>query len=363
MLAMLTAAVAAALVAVGLGYLVHRGPDEATLVQSVPHATGSGVTPLGATAGTPARGKPSLAPGLGVTLTARPTPTRTPTPTPTATASPTPEPPPVLDFVISSFNVLGSSHTSGKGKRPGMASGRTRAARAADLLARHQADVIGFQELQGDQLAALRRHTDLDFYPGSSLRRRDSENSLGWQRSEWTAVEKHTVAIPYFNGNRRPMPYVRLRNTATGLEAWFANFHNPADTRQFHRQQGFRSRATSIEIALANRLVRTGLPVFITGDMNERDEYFCALTAGAPMVAARGGSNNGACRAGNPRAVDWIFGSQDVAFSDYVEDRSRLVGITTDHPVVSARARIVGEAGGTGEAGGPAVTSSPTSDD
>ena len=87
----------------------------------------------------------------------------------------------------------------------------------------------------------------------------------------------------------------------------------------------------------------TGLPVFITGDMNERDSYFCRMTGGAPMVAARGGSHNGGCQPGNPRAVDWIFGSQGVTFSGYFEDRSRLVDRTTDHPVVVSQVRIVGE--------------------
>jgi hypothetical protein len=67
------------------------------------------------------------------------------------------------------------------------------------------------------------------------------------------------------------------------------------------------------------------------------------MTAGAPMVAARGGSNTGGCRAGNPRAVDWIFGSQDVTFSNYFEDRGHLVDITTDHPVIVSRAHIEGE--------------------
>jgi hypothetical protein len=42
--------------------------------------------------------------------------------------------------------------------------------------------------------------------------------------------------------------------------------------------------------------------------------------------------------------VDWIFGSQGVSFSGYFEDRSHLVDITTDHPVVGSQVRIVGDA-------------------
>ena len=344
-LALVTAAVLVTLVAVGVGYVVQH--DSGTVSNPQPTRT----TPLPSrspSAGvSPSPALPTLVPGNPLTITAKPSPTAKPSKKPhKKKKSHPPEPPPVLEFRLTTFNMLGSSHTSRSGKRPGMASGRVRAGRAAILLARHGSDVTGFQELQGEQLAAMQRQTSMDFYPGFSLRRRDSENSIGWRRDKFVAVERHTVNIPYFNGHGRAMPYVRLKSVDTGLEAWFANFHNPADTRQYHHQQRYRARATAIEVDLANRLLRTGLPVFITGDMNERDSYFCRLTAGAPMVAARGGTHNGGCRPGNPRAVDWIFGSQGVQFSGYGEDRSHLVDITTDHPVVSTSVRIVGTAKG-----------------
>jgi hypothetical protein len=254
--------------------------------------------------------------------------------------------------------MLGASHTAAGGTHPTYASGPERARRAAVLLRRHDSSVVGFQELQRSQLATLRRHTDLRFFPGSALGPRDSENSIGWRADRWLAVAKHTVTIPYFDGGARVMPVVLLRERRTGLEAWFANFHNPADTRRFHHQERYRLRATDIETRLADRLVdRSGVPVFITGDMNERGAYFCRLTAHAPMVAARGGTNNGRCRPDRPRTIDWIFGSQGVVFTGYTEDRSRLVRVTTDHPVVTARARIIGDpAHGSGrDRSGPAT--------
>ena len=342
-LALVTAVVFVALVGIGVAYVVHQDSDQvsggpAPRPSSTPISS-SGVTPSGAT---PPTALPSQRPGRSVTMTAKPSPTKKPTKKPKPKPEP-PAPPPTLDFTISSFNVLGASHTSGNGKRPGMASGRIRAGRAADLVRRHGSDVVGFQELQGPQLGALQRQTAMDFWPGFALRARDTENSIGWRRDKFVAIEKRIVKIPYFNGSPRAMPYVKLRSLDTGVEAWFANFHNPADTSRFHRQQRFRDRATGIEIQLANRLIATDVPVFITGDMNERDSYFCAMTSGAPMVAARGGTNNGGCRADHPRAVDWIFGSQGVTFTRYYEDRSRLVDITTDHPVVVSQVRIVGK--------------------
>jgi hypothetical protein len=40
--------------------------------------------------------------------------------------------------------------------------------------------------------------------------------------------------------------------------------------------------------------------------------------------------------------VDWIFGTRDVHFSGYTEDRSALVQRTTDHPVVFSNVHIGG---------------------
>jgi hypothetical protein len=361
-----TAVVFLGLVAIGVEYVVHSSSEQASLAGTSPQRSSAPPTstssqtasptptPLPSSTPTPsgsAAPSPSLAPPATSATSSTSATGLTPTAEPSS-STPTPAPPPTLDFTLTTFNVLGASHTARGGTHHGFASGRARANGAAALIAKHRSDVVGFQELQGPQLAALQRSTKLEFYPGFSMGHLDTDNSIGWRRDEWTAVEEHVIRIPYFNGGRRAMPVVRLRNDRTGLEAWFANFHNPAETSQFHHQQRFRVAATNIEAALANQLISTGLPVFITGDMNERAAYFCRLTAKAPMVAARGGSNNGRCLVGRPRAVDWIFGSQGVTFSGYVEDRSHLVDVTTDHPVVSARVRITGNAKNPGLLGG-----------
>ena len=46
------------------------------------------------------------------------------------------------------------------------------------------------------------------------------------------------------------------------------------------------------------------------------------------------------CSAGRPRAVDWILGSTEVPWSNYIEDRSALVAKTTDHPMIIGDATI-----------------------
>lgn len=251
-----------------------------------------------------------------------------------------------LEFDLSSFNVLGSSHTATGGTKPQMAPGVTRIRGAATLLTRHEVDVVGFQELQLDQLRAFLRIRGgtYDAYPGSSAGNKGAQNSIAWRTDMWEMVRAYTVPIPYFNGNRMPMPVVLLRHRATGLNVYFTNFHNPASTRLHPNQQRWRKLAALKEVSLVNRLRReTGYQVFLTGDMNEREEAFCMMTGRTAMIAANGGTNAGSCRPPRPIGIDWIFGSAGVTFSNYRADRSPLVNRTTDHPMIVSHVRIGGE--------------------
>ena len=234
---------------------------------------------------------------------------------------------------MATFNLLGSSHTAKGGHSPGMASGVARMPGALQILAQHQVSVAGLQEFQPDQRAAFQRQaTGWAMYPGLSMGRKAGENSVAWRTDTWDLVKTGLVNITYFNGRERPMPYVLLKNKETGAQAYFSTFHNPANIGG--NMQRWRTEATIREIKLFNELEATGIPQFVTGDMNERSEYFCRVTAGTRLVAAAGGSNDGTCRPPKPIGIDWILGSPSVKFSDYTVDRSALVRRTTDHPVV-----------------------------
>lgn len=253
-------------------------------------------------------------------------------------------PPPLpaaAQFTVATYNVLGSSHTDRGGKWPWMASGPTRIRWAVGLLNARGVDVVGLQELQRDQLRAFGGATGGGFgvYPGESAGPLGIENSLAWRRSEWTALDLNVIQIPYFDGRLRPMPYVLLQHNQTGRKAWFANFHNPASNSRRGNNDGHRWRAMMLEIDLANRLWNeTGYPVFITGDMNEREVYFCNMTGRAPMIAANGGSNEGSCNPPPyPMPVDWVFGTEVVSFSNWtLQDLPRI----SDHPLVAAEVTL-----------------------
>ena len=249
-----------------------------------------------------------------------------------------PEPlplPPVVDFTMATFNVLGSSHTNSGGHHAWLASGPQRVGGLLQLLGQHDISVVGLQEFQRNQRVAFAaRGGGWQMYPTLSMPARDGENTVAWRTDTWELVRPATVAIPYFNGRTRQMPYVLLQHRETGVKAYFSTFHNPADTRRFRGQQRFRNAATQREIELFNRLEREGVPQFATGDMNERAQYFCAVAGRTPLQAAAGGSTSGGCRPPQPTQIDWIFGSPGVAFSNYRIDRSGLVRRTSDHPLV-----------------------------
>jgi hypothetical protein len=284
-----------------------------------------------------------LAPGVGAVgsgTDAVPLDPSTPA-LPVPGGDPTHDGPASTQVRIATFNVLGASHTGGRG---GYSSGVQRTKHVVKLLQKHHVQVVGFQEMQTSQMRTFQRRTDGAYatYPGLHGRRDiDSENSIGWKKDTWTAVEKKMFTIPYFGGNRRAMPLVKLRNRQTGLTAWFANVHNPATNAARRGNDGWRRKAILREAKLARQLHKTGLPVFLTGDMNEREKAFCPLTGKAPLHAARGGSHrDGRCHADNPRYVDWIFGSRQVGFTGYVEDRGGLDRRTSDHPVVVGTAHL-----------------------
>ncbi len=249
---------------------------------------------------------------------------------------------------ISSFNLLGAGHTVPGGGRKGFASGATRMQWSMSLLQLHDVDVVGFQEFQPPQYSAFMAQAGSQYgvYPGAQLGPAAMANSIAYRLDKWELISATGIDIPYFKGNPIKMPLILLKNRQTGRQMYFSNFHNPADAQGPAQQ--YRNQATQIQVNMVNNLrATTGLPVFITGDMNDREEYFCPITTQASMKAANGGgSGPGACSMPpKPWQVDWIFGSPEVTFANYVADRSPLVARSTDHPMVVADATVAAASG------------------
>lgn len=250
-------------------------------------------------------------------------------------------PPPSFSFQIATHNVLGNSHTSGKGRRKGFAGSGTRMGYTVNLLNSYGVDVVGLQELQRVQFDMFRgRMPGWGVYPGLDAGPLGIENSIAWNASMFDLVEAYTITVPYFGGRPRPMPVIRLREPETEREFWVANFHNPADTHG--NAARWRGAATNIQINLINRLrAETELPVFITGDMNERESWFCRVTAGANIASMAGGGVGSPCRPpSGPNPVDWLMATTDVQVTGYHDVRSGLITRTSDHPLLVGTALL-----------------------
>jgi endonuclease/exonuclease/phosphatase family metal-dependent hydrolase len=247
-------------------------------------------------------------------------------------------------IVVASLNALGDSHTRPGGHAAFLASGTTRTRNVVRLLGRHRIDVVGLQEFQPAQHAEFRRRAGSTYsvFPGRNWRQRNKQNAIAWRTSTFSLVEGFTRRMTYMGGRKVPMPVVRLRHRATGRHIYVISVHNAPGrngTAQRHRNA-----AVKQQVALTRRLLKRGIPVFMTGDMNDRERYFCPYTARTPMHAAAGGTNRRGCRPppGRIARVDWVFGSRDVKFSRYRFIKSSLVRRTTDHPLITARATLRG---------------------
>ncbi len=245
-----------------------------------------------------------------------------------------------IDFTVSSFNVLGHSHTAPGGNKPRFTASAARMGWQVSLLRSHDVSVAGLQEFQAPQFHTFTRMTGGSYgaFPGLGMGPGPVQNSIVWRTADWALVEAGTTPIPYFR-KAMPMPHVLLRHVQTGREVWFANYHNPASTHG--PAEGKRDAARAIQIGLFNRLRADGTPVVVTGDMNEKTDYLCPVASQANMHSADGGyADSSGCHPPGRSNIDWILGTDTVDFSGFVADRGPLVNRSTDHPMIRSVASL-----------------------
>lgn len=240
-------------------------------------------------------------------------------------------PPPVyFTFQIGSYNIQGSQHRR---------NGTGRAATSAGLITSRGVDLVGLQEVQWDQLAVFRsRLGGYDIWPQDALGRQGYRHQIAYRTELFEFVDGGSVTYT-FDSQQIPLPYVRLRDRASGGEFYLINTHNSARGLEAQRDS-----ATSIQISLINQLRESGLPVFIVGDMNEHTEYFCRVSVATGMVAANGGSGDGGCSLPpGPLRVDWIMGGGGVDFSGYVQDGASISSGASDHYFIHSDVTVSAE--------------------
>ena len=188
---------------------------------------------------------------------------------------------PVAQFTMATFNLLGSSHTRHSGKdSPARPRARPAPARCpADPRTSTRSRVVGLQEFQTDQRAAFQsRATGLGDVPRpvhARRRRRELRRLADLRLGAGQAGHRHD---PYFHGSDPPDAVVLLRNKQTGVQAYFSNFHNPADTAVYCNGAASRGDQPGDQ-AVQGELEATGMPA-----VRDRRHERCATStsAGSP---------------------------------------------------------------------------------
>ncbi|WKN49452.1 endonuclease/exonuclease/phosphatase family protein [Nocardioides sp. Arc9.136] len=234
-------------------------------------------------------------------------------------------------FDIGTFNQLGSQHTAGKG---GWGPGRMRARVTAGLVQRKGLDVVGFQEVQADQLQVLQRRLDgYAVWPGTSLGGGGLRLQIAWKSWMFRLLDHGSVTTA-FDRQRRPVPWVLLEHRGTGRKLYVVDVHNSPRGLEAERDS-----ATRKVVRLVRELRATGRAVFVVGDMNEHEEVFCSLVGRTDLVAANGGSAASPRECSPPPGrllIDWIFGGGPMRFSGYGVLEGSSVRVASDHALVRA---------------------------
>lgn len=239
---------------------------------------------------------------------------------------------------VGSFNVLGSQHTAPGGSRQKYPPASTRNVGAANLIAKHGVDILGTQELQADQLAALQSRTGMAAYPGLAWGSAETDNTVLWDPGLFELVSGSQFTIT-FMGRPRPQPIVRLRHLATGRELYVVNTHPSAGGGSYAAE---RAAGQATLVSVVNDLKSEGLPVLVTGDMNDREAFYCSVPPRTGLVASNGGSYASGCSPPpQPLPVDWVLG-YDVGWSGYWRDTTPVTQRISDHYFISALASFGG---------------------
>jgi alpha-tubulin suppressor-like RCC1 family protein/endonuclease/exonuclease/phosphatase family metal-dependent hydrolase len=238
--------------------------------------------------------------------------------------------------VVTTFNILGSQHTEPGGGAKTYAPGRIRSEWATSILQDLGSGIVGFQEIQPDQVLQLQRSLGARFawYPGTTTDPRKVWQSIMWDTAQWRLVDSKDVYVPFL-GKTRPNSMVRLRNVQSGRDIWVLNAHNNSGNTADRQRQ--RDEAVRIELDTILTQRQQKVPVVFLGDMNERERVFCTTTKRTDLEAVTGGSYVGdTCTPPRTMHLDWIFASPELPTRGAGFVDNAQVDRVTDHSLLSS---------------------------
>jgi endonuclease/exonuclease/phosphatase family metal-dependent hydrolase len=239
-------------------------------------------------------------------------------------------PPDPFRLLVGTLNVLGSQHTSAPG---GYGPGVDRAAREAALIEARGLDVVGLQEVQRDQLGVFEhRLPGYAVFPETTQSSQGYRLQVAYRTSRFIPVDSGQVSY-LFSHMWIPLPWLLLRDDATGGEFYVIDAHNSPEGEQTERLA-----SSAIEIRLIDQL-RAEHPVILLGDLNEGAPVYCRLAAATGVTSSGGGRYDGGCSV-PAGPIDWLMGTAGITWSDdHVDPTPRATGMS-DHALIYATASI-----------------------
>ena len=239
---------------------------------------------------------------------------------------------------MASFNLLGASHTVRSSR---FATYKPRLDRAVSLMNSYKLDVVGTQEFQ--------ETTQFDYFVAKGYaktwgahywnpagKRRDTENAIIWRKSKMEFVRAPRSTSPTstaISGTCRLCCCARSRPGARRTSSTCTTLPTCVGGCNLACQGDRIERAKIIELR------KTGRPVFITGDFNDREKAFCPMTAGKLTISPNSIPST-TCAYPRQQSIDWIFAAGQARFSYYLRDKYSQPANISDHPVVRARAHL-----------------------
>jgi len=243
-------------------------------------------------------------------------------------------------FVATSFNILGSQHTEPGGGVPEWAPGRLRSEWAANLIQKTSTGIMGFQEIQPDQISTLEKIIGdrFDFWPGNKNGPRAAWQTVAWDAAKWEMVTGENVDLPVL-GKTRPHPLVLLRNKETGKTTWLFNIHNSSKNTPDRIKE--RRKALKKIVKVVKKKRKDGTPLILLGDFNDRTEAFCTIVGQTDLKATIGGkASKTKCKPPKNMGIDWIFASKNMSAVSTTRSRNPMILRITDHPVLYSTIRF-----------------------
>jgi endonuclease/exonuclease/phosphatase family metal-dependent hydrolase len=153
----------------------------------------------------------------------------------------------------------------------------------------NQVTVAGLQEARANQQNYFRKTTvagdTYDIYPASSNGSSFTPNPIIWDKSRFTLISGSRHPIRYGQyGTLNDLVVVKLRDNTTQQQIIVMNTHDPADVVSTSATQGQQDRFydANSHVDLISQLKKQGLPIFLTGDFNNRYSII-SLASNAPL--------------------------------------------------------------------------------